>query len=218
MFDKKEGNLSMLAIQWAMAHKDYWKDSEFIYIEWQFSKDQSKRKDDRENERACLLIKTVLESFFLTLYLRGEGPKPICEVATWWKRRVGVEIGGSDHDGNKKRAIEVFREHPETGGEAAINALKNKFGHKIDDAVEASLMCIALKEEIGELRRRENKFYSKHSHHAGKKRFKEEDRWLPLLIETETDPMKHRPAYLEFKKQRAEEKKKRGLKRSFENI
>lgn len=215
MFDLKESNLSLLTLQWVMAHQDFWRDSEFIYIEWQFSKDQSKNK---EKERTCLLIKMSLESIFLTLYMRGEGPKPVCKVASWWKNRVGVEVGGSNHDGNKLRAIDVFRDHPETGGEAAIQHIIKKFGKKHDDPIEASLMCLALKDEVPNLRKQGCNFHSTHSQHNGKKRFKEEERWFPLLSHAEPDPMCQRAAYAEFKDKRKDENKVRKQKRLLQNL
>lgn len=219
MFDLKEGNLSLLTLQWVMAHQDLWRESEFIYIEWQFSKDKQHRKEGKEKERTCLLIKMALESIFLTLYMRGEGPKPVCKVAAWWKSRVGIEIGGSTHDGNKKRAVDVFRNHPETGGEEALQTIIKKFGaKKYDDPVEARLMCLALKDEVPALRRQSNKFFSSHSEHRGKKRFKEEERWFPILSHPEPDPMSQRDAYATFKKQRAEDNKQREKKRLFENL
>lgn len=211
MFEYKEGNITQLTFQWVMAHKNLWKDSEFIYIEGQFAVRKGR-------ERACLLVRMALESIFLTLYALGMGPKPVCEVATWWKSRVGVEIGGSDHDGNKLRAIEVFRNHPESGGEAAILALKRKFGDKIDDPIEARLMCLALKDEVPSLRERKDKFPSDHKQHGDKKRFSEEERWFPILTHPESDPMTHRAAYAAFKKKRSGERKDKRKKNLLQKI
>jgi hypothetical protein len=211
MFEYKESNITLLTLQWVMAHQDLWRESEFIYIEWQFAKEKGR-------ERACLLIKMALESIFMTLYMEGKGPKPICEVASWWKTRVGVEVGGSDHDGNKLRAIEVFRNHPETGGEAAIQMLKQKFGKKIDDPIEARLMCIALKNEIHNLRKYKDKFYSSHKQHGSKKRFSEDERWFPLLTHAEPDPLVHREPYANFKKAKAVERKEKKQKRLSDSL
>lgn len=224
MFEYRESNITLLTLQWVMAHQELWRDSEFIYIEWQFSKDQRRevaRGDPPRGgpgERACLLIKMALESIFLTLYMEGKGPKPICEVASWWKTRVGVEVGGSDHDGNKRRAIEVFRNHPETGGEGAIQMLKQKFGTKIDDPIEARLMCLALKSEVHNLRKNQDKFYSTHKQHEGKKRFSEDDRWFPLLTHAEPDPLVHRETYANFKKAKAVERKEKKQKRLSDSL
>jgi hypothetical protein len=211
MFEYKESNITLLTLQWVMAHQDLWRESEFIYIEWQYAKEKGR-------ERACLLIKMALESIFLTLYMEGKGPKPICEVASWWKTRVGVEVGGSDHDGNKLRAIEVFRNHPETGGEGAIQMLKQKFGKKIDDPIEARLMCIALKNEVPNLRKNKDKFYSSHKQHGSKKRFSEDDRWFPLLTHAEPDPLVHREPYANFKKAKAVERKEKKQKRLSDSL
>lgn len=211
IFEWEEGACVQLTIQWAWAHRAYWKDSKFIFIENQFAKRKGK-------ERACLLVRNTLESFFLTLYLLGQGPKPICEAAVWWKKRVGVEIGGdTDHERNKERALEVFRKHP-LCGPAELKNLGQKFGAKVDDAVEARLMCIALMNELPLLFEKGDKFFSAHKEHKGKTRFKEEERWLPLSIEEEKDPMSLRLAYSTSKQRLASGKKKRKDQKTLKDL
>lgn len=210
IFDWEESQLVQLVIQWLLSHKKYWEGCEFIYIEGQFSVRKGK-------ERACLLMRNAVETFFTLLYLRGEGPKPISESPKWWKDRVGVEWGGhlnkdASHAENKKRALEVYLKHPE-GGIEQVKLLHERYGSEIYDPVEARLMCLALKSSTHELRGRGDKFYSKHKQQGEKKRFKEEERWLPLYTQPEEDPMLLVPQYMTVKKQkRKKESTKLGKK------
>jgi hypothetical protein len=79
-------------------------------------------------------------------------------------------------------------------------------------------MCIALKNEVPNLRKNKDKFYSSHKQHGSKKRFSEDDRWFPLLTHAEPDPLVHREPYANFKKAKAVERKEKKQKRLSDSL
>lgn len=202
LFEYVEGNIPMLCREWLKTTVDYWRGSHLISIERQHSKNW-------KYDRVCLLVQISLESMLLALH--AENPTLYPKVITpskapvHWKRAVGVEIGGSDHDGNKIRGVEKFKEM------FGLVEFK-KFEHydKADDLCESALQTIWLMRDydqlIGPL------FYSGHieSNNQPGKPIKKEDRQVllsPLILTvSKYDPVQLRRDYLEFKNRRKTKK------------
>jgi hypothetical protein len=202
LFEYVEGNIPMLCREWLKTTVDYWRGSHLVSIERQHSKNW-------KFDRVCLLVQMSLESMLLVLY--AENPLLFPKVITpsrapvHWKRAVGVEIGGSDHDGNKVRGVEKFKEI------FGMEEFK-KFEQydKVDDLCESALQTIWLLRDYDKLVG--PMFYSDHVELHGQpgKPIKKEDRQVQLkpLISTKSDhdPIQLRRIYLEFKSRRKTKK------------
>jgi hypothetical protein len=220
LFEYQEGQIVTQCWEWVNTYRTFWQGSSLIYLEPQISFHKGK-------ERACLLIHTSLYSIFLTLFQMGVGPKPIIKTAIWWKREVGIQVGGHNttghsqdgatmnHDANKQRSIQ----HYETiYGKQVVQDLRLKFG-KVDDAIDTRWMLEALRKNyltlIGPL------FYSGHIEAPGQTRIKAEDRMrpLPTLNQNPTfTPTELRRQYVEFVLRRKEAQKIRENNRLLKRI
>lgn len=148
MFEYEEKQLPRLCWEWVVAHRKYWQHNGIIYLEKQ------ECTSNRPLERACLQIQVILESIFLTLYMQGNGPKPICISAKWWRREVGLPVGNGNREANKKESVAYYENLLGDEGKYNTRLWMQKWG-KVDDIVEASLMVMAVKKNYKELIRPE---------------------------------------------------------------
>lgn len=170
LFEYEESQIPRLCWEWVVGFRKYWEKSRVVFIEKQFS------KYNIQKERACLLIQTTLESIFISLYKLGIGPKPVCQVAVWWRRPHNLPITG-DHDKNKRESIDKYKK---IFGLRKYNELEVKWD-KTDDVVEATLMLLVLNHRYDEVNN--NLFVSNHTETQTETRIKSKDRLqeLPTL-------------------------------------
>jgi hypothetical protein len=175
-FEYQEGQVEILCWEWVNTVKDFWQGSSLIYIEPQISFHGGK-------ERACLMISCSLYSIFLTLFQLGLGPKPVRKVASWWKKEMGIQVGGHEasddnhHKTNKDRSISHYFENDPNAVEE-IQRLKQIWGPKIDDFIDNKWMLRALqKNHLGLIGPH---FMSHHIEAPNTTRVKASDRHMPL--------------------------------------
>ena len=194
LFEYEEAQIPRLCWEWVVAFRHYWQGSKIIFLEKQLS------KRNIQKERACLLIQTTLEGIFLCLYQLGLGPKPVCNVAKWWRDAHNLPTT-NDHDQNKKNSVDKYES---IYGRQKLTEMRMKWD-KVDDVAEATLMLLVVNKNYDELI--DSRFPSKHVETPNETRIKAEDRLkeLPKLpahtlgeLKPHFSPVHLRRSYKEF--------------------